>query len=92
MNESMDRPAIRALVIEALHRATGLLNEPAFAGLRGDATRDLAFADIELDSLSILEVLMELEDATGVELDPDLVPELGTLDRLVDHIEALRGR
>lgn len=87
----MDRAAIRALAIEALHRSTGLLNDPAFAALRRDTTRDLAFSEIALDSLSTLEVLMEIEDATGIELDPDLLPELGTVDRLVDHIHARLG-
>ena len=63
MTDPLDRPAIRLLAIEALHRSIGLLNEPAYARLRQEPERDLAFADLELDSLSTLEMLMEIEEA-----------------------------
>ena len=91
MSVPMDRPAVRALALEALHKATGLLDDPAHARLRQDGDRDVAFAELELDSLSTLEILMELEDATGLELDPELLPELATLNGLVDHVVALCG-
>ena len=91
MTDPLDRPAIRLLAIEALHRSIGLLNEPAYARLRQEPERDLAFADLELDSLSTLEMLMEIEEAVGIELDPELLPELGTLDALVEHIMASRA-
>lgn len=80
--------AIRLLVIDALHQSIGLLNEPAHVRLKERPDRDLAFADLELDSLSTLEVLMEVEEATGVELDPELLPELATLDGLVAYVAA----
>ncbi|MDA0219412.1 MAG: acyl carrier protein [Proteobacteria bacterium] len=91
MTDPLDRPAIRLLAIEALHRSIGLLNEPAYARLRQEPERDLAFADLELDSLSTLEMLMEIEEAVGIELDPELLPELVTLDALVEHIMASRA-
>ena len=91
MTDPLDRPAIRLLAIEALHRSIGLLNEPAYARLRQEPERDLAFADLELDSLSTLDMLMEIEEAVGIELDPELLPELGTLDALVEHIMASRA-
>ena len=47
--------------------------------------------DLELDSLSTLEMLMEIEEAVGIELDPELLPELVTLDALVEHIMASRA-
>lgn len=91
MTHPLDRPAIRMLAIDALHRSIGLLNEPAYARLRQEPERDLAFADLELDSLSTLEVLMEIEEAVGIELDPKLLPELVTLNGLVEHIVAGRA-
>lgn len=91
MTDPLDRPAIRLLAIEALHRSIGLLNEPAYARLRQEPERDLVFADLELDSLSTLEMLMEIEEAVGIELDPELLPELVTLDALVEHIMASRA-
>ena len=92
MTDPLDRPAIRLLAIEALHRSIGLLNEPAYARLRLEPDRDVAFADLELDSLSTLEALMEIEEAVAVELDPELLPRLVTLDGLVDHILASRAQ
>ncbi len=86
MTATLDRPAIRLLAIEALHRSIGLLNDPAHARLREETGRDIAFADLELDSLSTLEVLMEIEEAVGIELDPELLPELETLNGLVGYI------
>ena len=91
MTDPLDRPAIRLLAIEALHRSIGLLNEPVYARLRQEPERDLVFADLELDSLSTLEMLMEIEEAVGIELDPELLPELVTLDALVEHIMASRA-
>ena len=91
MTDPLDRPAIRLLAIEALHRSIGLLNEPAYARLRQEPELDLVFADLELDSLSTLEMLMEIEEAVGIELDPELLPELVTLDALVEHIMASRA-
>jgi hypothetical protein len=43
---TLDRPAIRSLAIEALHRSIGLLNDPAYARLRQEPARDIAFADL----------------------------------------------
>ena len=80
--------------IESVHSvllSIGLLNEPAYARLRQEPERDLVFADLELDSLSTLEMLMEIEEAVGIELDPELLPELVTLDALVEHIMASRA-
>ncbi|WP_165984851.1 acyl carrier protein [Streptomyces sp. YIM 98790] len=48
------------------------------------------FEDLALDSTSVIELLMSLEDAIGLEVDPD---ELGpdvfrTVGSLADYIEA----
>ena len=80
------------LIARPAHQpVSGLLNEPAYARLRQEPERDLVFADLELDSLSTLEMLMEIEEAVGIELDPELLPELVTLDALVEHIMASRA-
>lgn len=91
MTAVLDRDAVRLLAIEALHRSIGLLNDPAYARIRQEPSRDLVFAELELDSLSTLEVLMEIEEAVEVELDPELLPELETLSGLVDFIVANRA-
>ncbi|GAB3465398.1 acyl carrier protein [Actinophytocola sediminis] len=47
------------------------------------------FEDLALDSTSVIELLMGLEDTIGMEIDPDdLEPEVfQTVDRLTDYIE-----
>lgn len=48
------------------------------------------FEDLALDSTSVIELLMSLEDTVGLEIDPDeLGPEVfRTVGSLVDYIEA----
>lgn len=81
---------IRRIVIDALDAAAGIRGDPRFAGplLRGD---DVAFADLEIDSLSRFEVMMHLEEALGIELDDDEVAEAATLDGLVRHLARAVG-
>lgn len=48
------------------------------------------FEDLGLDSTSVIELLMSLEDTIGLEIDPDeLGPEVfQTVGSLTDYIEA----
>jgi acyl carrier protein len=48
------------------------------------------FEDLALDSTSVIELLMALEDTIGLEIDPDeLEPEtFRTVGSLADYIEA----
>jgi acyl carrier protein len=73
---------LRDVVIGALDAVTGVMNVPATArGLM--AGQDLAFDVLDIDSLSLLEIVMQLEDALGVELDADEVAAQGSVDGLV---------
>lgn len=66
----MSTTALRTLVLDALGE---VLKKDLSA--TPDSTR--LFADLGLDSTSIIELLMVLEDATGLDVDPDdLVPEV----------------
>jgi acyl carrier protein len=77
----------RMVVIRALDKATGVLNMPAIArGLM--AGGDLRFDELDLDSLTNLEMIMEIEDSLGLELDADKVARHPTLDTLVAWLEA----
>jgi len=48
------------------------------------------FEDLALDSTSVIELLMSLEDTVGLEIDPeDLGPEVfQTVASLADYVEA----
>jgi acyl carrier protein len=74
--------SLRDVVIGALDRVTGVMNVPATArGLM--AGQDLAFDTLDIDSLSLLEIVMQLEDALGVELDADEVAAQRSVDGVV---------
>ena len=59
---------------------------------RGDdsleVTEDTAFADLGMDSLEMVELLMSMEDEFSVTLEPD--PSLKTVGDLMKAIEAQR--
>ncbi len=51
-----------------------------------DIATDKPFNDIGLDSLDVAELVMQIEDACGVEID--ITPELNCIDKLVEYIES----
>lgn len=78
----MDRPELVAAVETALSEVL----EREVSGLTED-TR--LFDDMHLDSTSVLELLMALEDIVGISVDPDTLDmddftSVGTLARYLD--------
>ena len=51
------------------------------------------FADLTLDSTSVIELLMALEDSLGLKIDPDelAADAFETVGTLTDYIEACLG-
>ena len=45
-----------------------------------------SLTDIGLDSLDLVEVMLEIEDAIGVEFDSEEIAELSTLQSVLDLI------
>jgi acyl carrier protein len=78
---------LRDIAVRALHRATGLLNDPHRAR-EVMAGRNVDFDGLDMDSLSLFEVIMELEDRLGIELDANDVAELADLDALLAFLSA----
>jgi acyl carrier protein len=79
MNRAEIITHLRAALSEVLNREVG--------ELRPDQR---LFEDLDLDSTSVIELLMSLEDTIGLEIDPDeLGPEVfQTVDTLTDYIQA----
>lgn len=78
--------AIRDTVIAALNSATGVLNKPQFARplMSGG---DVRFDAMEIDSLSLFEIIMEVEERLGIELDADLVAGQESVCGFVDYLK-----
>ena len=83
----MNEAEIRQMLVEALQSASvfGLRNNGwTEAFLSG--TRDVAFDDLEMDSLGAMELCIAVEVNTGVSIVPDDLADLGTLGGLVRAI------
>lgn len=70
---------VRVAIAEVLNREIPELTEDA-----------RLFEDLAMDSTSIIELLMGIEDATDIDIDPDeLTPEaFTTVGALVDYLES----
>jgi acyl carrier protein len=53
----------------------------------GNLTPATAFADLELDSLDVVQMVMAIEEAFDIEIDDDDVDKLKTVGQLVEYIE-----
>ena len=76
----------RSHVLEALHTACGALDDPRLTLPARNPDDDVAFADLDIDSFTAIEVALAVEDRTGVELDlGDLLAydSLNALARLI---------
>jgi acyl carrier protein len=49
-------------------------------------TRDVAFGDLDMDSLAAMELCIAIEVNAGVSILPDDLPKIGTLAGLVTRI------
>jgi acyl carrier protein len=74
-------------IVSHLQIALSAVLNREITGLRQDAR---LFEDLALDSTSVIELLMSLEDTIDLEIDPDeLGPEVfKTVGSLTDYIEA----
>jgi acyl carrier protein len=79
----MNRPDI----LRALRTALSEVLNKEIVDLRPDVR---LFEDLDLDSTSVIDLLMSLEDTIDLEIDPDdLGPEVfTTVGSLCDYIEA----
>jgi len=57
-------------------------------GEEKEITMETSFADLGVDSLSFMEILMQLEDDLGVEIDLD-GKKFGTVGAFVEFVEGL---
>ncbi len=52
-----------------------------------DITMDTTFSELNIDSLDMTEMCMDLEDECGIEFTP--APEITTVGKLVEAVEKL---
>jgi acyl carrier protein len=76
-----DPPRLDPRIASALHDLFGIPQ----ADLRPDAELD---ADLQLDSLSVVELQVALEESTGVRINPEDPSQVRTLADLQSVVEA----
>ena len=84
----MTETEIRAAVVSGLAQASAFMFRESgiqAAFLTGEA--DMAIEDIEMDSLSIMELCIAIELDTGVSILPDEMQQIATLGKLVTVIQ-----
>ena len=54
----------------------------------GTLTKDTSFEELALDSLDVVQIVMDIEEAFDIEIDDDDVENLKTVGQLLDYIEA----
>jgi len=55
-----------------------------------EANTDIA-AELDLDSLAVMDVIMELEDSLDISIPLNLIPDIRTVGDLADTIGQLKG-
>lgn len=89
-HRGLSLPEARQHVIDAVLATRGSLHDPAFANFI-QPDQDISFAELEIDSLTAIEFCLEIEDRTGIEIDPgDLVsnPSVNALSAMLTSKQA----
>jgi acyl carrier protein len=73
----------RTMVVESLRKVAGATAKPALRGVFQDPNSNVPIAQFGFDSLDAVEWCMEIETASGIELDPAELAPLVMLDDLV---------
>lgn len=69
--------------------AVGMLSKFAKPGQK--ITRDTEImADLEIDSLAVMDFVMEMEDRFDISISLDVIPRIRTVGDLVREIETIR--
>ena len=85
---ALTRPASRADVIrEICHHL-----EPYRAGEKPITGETVIAKDLTIDSLAIMDMVMELEDRFDVSIPMSVIAEIHTVDQLADTIQDLRAQ
>jgi len=66
----------RRIIVAAVDKVIHAFNAPGLLARRDDPSADIAFSELEMDSLSAMEICMAIEEASGIEIDlADLAAE-----------------
>ncbi|MDB5657837.1 MAG: hypothetical protein JWS10_452 [Cypionkella sp.] len=73
---------IRQSVLAALDQTCGLMDRPSLAPIALSGG-DFSLSDLDIDSLSTYEIIMQLEDEFGIDIPPVALASAASLADLV---------
>jgi acyl carrier protein len=76
----------RSRVIAAISKATPSIHQERVSRALADPGGDLAFSDVDIDSLAAMEMCVEIEDQTGVEVDLGDIARYPSVNQLASFI------
>lgn len=82
----MNKPEARKLLIEALDRVVHLLDHSHLSRLLADPEFDPLIEELELDSLGVVDWALQIEEATGLDLDPAQMRRFKRLSEVIDYV------
>ena len=63
-----------------------------FTSRRKELTEETSFAnDLELDSLTVMDLVANIEDEWDINMPLNLLPDLETVGQLADAVQKLKG-
>lgn len=78
----------RVQVVGAIQHAWAMMDDVRFAKALADPAQDVPFEDLKFDSLAAMEVCMELEERTDVEIDLADLVAYPSVNRLAEHLQS----
>jgi hypothetical protein len=83
----MTEPEIRKMLVDAMLSASVFgVRDNGWTDAFLAGTRDIALGELEMDSLGAMELCIAVEVNTGVEIVPDELASMATLETLVATI------
>jgi acyl carrier protein len=73
----------RNTIVTALHKTANVFNNPSISDRLQDPYSNVTMADLQLDSLDMVEWGLEIEAQTGLTIDPAELNSARTLDDVV---------
>lgn len=87
----MQRDPVELAIIAALQRSLDIMSDPTHSRIVNDPSQDLEFDKLDIDSLTVAQICLDIEDRTGFECDVEHFATHRSLAALANLIRADRA-
>lgn len=82
----MTKDQARAMLVETLNQASSALDNQSVGAALADPKGKVLLEDLDLDSLSVVDWSLQIENATGLEIGPGEMARFKTLDEITEYV------